>query len=299
MDEPVPGHYKNLEEIGQGSYGQVFRAYDEDRNQTSVIKRISKKGRNGADNTEKILSEVKILSTVQTVCSQGILCYLDFMETPKNFYIVTEYLDNYQGLEQIIETQKNILDWQLYRLLMNMCHGLQLIHSMGIAHRDIKPENIMYNPSNMDIKFIDFGLACYKEDCNKQEQYGSALYMAPELFAGRIPSSLQGYIKTDYWSLGVVMLEIIPPILEGYSLMEYLAASRQLKLEEDLNDVIKIDISLLETGITDNDISQYISNYQNCSALKSPLIIKFINKVIKPLLRAHPRARTLNINVLN
>jgi serine/threonine protein kinase len=298
MDEQVPGHYKNLEEIGSGSFGQVFRAYDEDRNQTSVIKKISKKDRRGADNTEKILSEVKILSAVQSVCNQGILCYLDFMETPKNFYIVTEYLENYQGLDQIIETQKDILDWQLYRLLMNMCRGLQLIHSMEIAHRDIKPENIMYNISNMDIKFIDFGLACYKEDCNKPDSLGSALYMAPELFVGRIPSSLQGYIKTDYWSLGIVMLEIIPPILEEYSLMEYLGAFRKLKLEQDIEDVIKIDESLITTGVTDNDISRYISNYPNSSSFKSPLIMKFINRVIKPLLRAKPKNRTLNLTVL-
>jgi serine/threonine protein kinase len=76
---------------------------------------------------------------------------------------------------------------------------------LGIIHRDIKPANILL--SNSIPKFADFGFAvCKYVPSNNTSNYnvGTPLYMAPESLLQNTYS-----YKSDIWSLGVVLFEML------------------------------------------------------------------------------------------
>ena len=97
--------------------------------------------------------------------------------------------------------------------------GVQHMHSKGYVHRDIKPENILIGNDGY-VKLSDFGLS-KKIDGRTYTFCGTTPYMAPEIAIRNCKPNvqskkcLQGLISTnydcsvDYWSLGVVLLEMV------------------------------------------------------------------------------------------
>lgn len=72
-------------------------------------------------------------------------------------------------------------------------------------HRDLKPANILLT-ENDDCKIADFGFAIKHSELSKPSKYnvGSPLYMAPE----SLKNNEYSY-KTDIWSLGVILFELL------------------------------------------------------------------------------------------
>jgi cGMP-dependent protein kinase len=104
--------------------------------------------------------------------------------------------------------------------------GIEYIHSRGIIYRDLKPENIMLTREG-NIKIVDFG-SCSR----KYRSYtftGTPEYLAPEVILGK------GYGQAvDWWSLGVIMYEMIcGPLPFGQNATDPLGIMREV-LEKEL-----------------------------------------------------------------
>jgi len=109
--------------------------------------------------------------------------------------------------------------------------AIEYVHSRGIIYRDLKPENIMLADDG-HIRLVDFG-CCSR----KQRSYtfvGTPEYLAPEVVLGK------GYGKAiDWWSLGVIMYEMIcGPLPFGESCTDPLEVFREV-LEKPLSVPVK------------------------------------------------------------
>ena len=198
--------YEFIKNIGQGRYGEVFKALNKLENKYYAIKRLNFK-----DISEKekksIIKEVSILKKLN---HPNIISYKDsFIDNDNYFNIVTTFCEggdiykniqiNHQNNEYYSEEQ--ILNWMIQLLL-----GLSYIHGKGIIHRDIKPQNIFIKNRYL-ICIGDFGIAKNINQGQTQTMgtsiIGTPLYMSPESYNNpkfnKFPS--------DIWSMGCCLYE--------------------------------------------------------------------------------------------
>ena len=101
----------------------------------------------------------------------------------------------------------------LLEISIQVAEALEEAHSKGIVHRDIKPANIMtqHKGGRLHCVLMDFGLARLAQSTKLTRagsQIGTAAYMSPEQVEGSVTD-----IRTDVWSLGVLMYEMTTGLL--------------------------------------------------------------------------------------
>ena len=97
---------------------------------------------------------------------------------------------------------------EVARIGLELAGALAACAKEGLLHRDVKPENIFVEPHKYDegytCKLGDFGAARLAEaNGSTMSRQGTELYMAPEVFAGRIYDA-----RADIYSLGMVLYQL-------------------------------------------------------------------------------------------
>lgn len=119
-------------------------------------------------------------------------------------YILMEYATR-GTLKDLLEKRETpLIEENALYLFTQITLGVHHIHEKKIIHRDLKPENILLTGRRGDIvKISDFGVS---KDLQEESisRAGSYYYMAPEMLSNE-PCDL----KTDVWSMGVVLYEMI------------------------------------------------------------------------------------------
>ncbi|KFV40792.1 Interferon-induced, double-stranded RNA-activated protein kinase, partial [Gavia stellata] len=200
--------FKNIEPIGEGGFGNVFKATAKLDERTYAVKRVQF--------TKNVKREVKELARldhehiVRYYCSwkgcdhvtypdsrqksdKGILCLFIQMELCE------------QGpLENWIE--KNRRDRKYHEMAQNkflqILKGVEYIHSKGLIHRDLKPQNIFISHEDK-IKIGDFGLVTSVAYGTLTENRGTKSYMAPEQCGDSYG------MEVDIYALGLIWFEIL------------------------------------------------------------------------------------------
>jgi len=131
-------------------------------------------------------------------------------------YIVMEFLEG-ADLGNLVETHGPLPVATAVDYVTQACEALAEAHAHGIVHRDVKPSNLFLT-TRADglpcVKVLDFGiakatLAGDTPDGGSMTRtdavVGSPLYMAPE----RMRSATTVDPRTDIWSLGVILFELV------------------------------------------------------------------------------------------
>ena len=212
-NEPI-NNYIIKETIGSGTFAKVKLCHHVPTNTTYAIKILIK---SKIPETDLIFIQRELL-LLKELSHPNIIKLIETFETPERYFIVTEFCENGELYNIIVNNQRlsNDVAALFYYQLIN---GLECIHNKNIAHRDIKPENLLIT-QNKFLKIIDFGLSNYlPEDGLLETPCGSPGYASPEMVSG---SKYEG-IKHDIWSSGVVLYAM----LCGY-----------LPFEEENNDLL-------------------------------------------------------------
>jgi serine/threonine protein kinase len=148
----VLGHYSILGLIGQGGYGDIYEAVDEDTLEHCALKveRIAIK-------KQALQKELNIIEHLRSPYFPKFVCY---EETSKFRYMAIELCGpSFSTVRRMLPGQRFSLSTVL-RSGIEMLRAIEAFHEHGFLHRDIKPSNFLIRPSRRyPLALIDYGLS--------------------------------------------------------------------------------------------------------------------------------------------
>ncbi len=199
--------YEVVRALGTGSMGVVYCCKDQRSEGRLVAMKILfeelAKDRVGVQRFRN-----EIIAAYKAV-HRNVVQPFDYFEEDNLVAYTMEFVDG-EDLAGILSSKEAIDIPNVVNCMMEMCRGVQAIHSTGIIHRDLKPENVMLAKSG-EIKIMDFGIA-KSLDGKKLTEHGALLgtveYMSPEYLADGTVNPLG-----DIYSLGVIGYELVTGLL--------------------------------------------------------------------------------------
>lgn len=149
--------YKSKKKLGKGAYGDVLLVEDPDGRELA-IKMISKRIIQKDPYLEEYLDGEK--EVMMSVKSKYIMELYAFEEDDNYKYFICEYCDGGDLLNAQAKQPNKVYDLKsATRILSEVIHGLELLHSKGYLHRDIKPQNILLKKSEQEGHYVP-GFLC-------------------------------------------------------------------------------------------------------------------------------------------
>ncbi|TDF42225.1 hypothetical protein EYS14_05195 [Alteromonadaceae bacterium M269] len=196
--------YVILEEIGEGSFSVVFKAFNKKTKQLVAIKTL--KDKLPQDNKEDTLNIQKEAELYAKLSHPNIVTLLDKGHINDIPFIVFEYVEGL-SLKDELFTFGALSPSSVTDVMLQVLHALGHAHDHGIVHRDIKPANIMLTKqgNKTHVKLLDFGVGVVINDYPSSDKIlGTPSYCAPEQIAGDTPTP-----KSDIYSWALVFLECL------------------------------------------------------------------------------------------
>jgi len=194
-------HYKIIEKLGEGGMGVVYRAEDTKLKRTVALKFLPQDLTRDADAKARFIREAQAAAALN---HPNICTIHEVGEHDGQSFIAMELVEG-QSLKERIDRGPLPID-DAVTFAIQAGEGLGEAHEKGIVHRDIKPGNIMLTAQGQ-AKILDFGLARLGADTKLTKTdttLGTVAYMSPEQASGKDVDR-----RTDIWSLGVVLYEMI------------------------------------------------------------------------------------------
>jgi len=203
----LAGRYRVDRVLGQGGMGIVVQAMHLQLHQPVAMKFLLPEVLANQQIVQRFLREAQAAVRLK---SEHVARVIDVgsLETGAP-YMVLEYLEgtDFSKFPRSQLTVGGIID-----LILQACEALAEAHSLGIVHRDIKPANFFITRSpdgTLLLKVLDFGIsktpATGGQLTATQAVMGTPAYMSPE----QMRSSRDVDHRTDIWSLGVVLYELL------------------------------------------------------------------------------------------
>ncbi|KAI5327294.1 PREDICTED: cyclin-dependent kinase [Prunus dulcis] len=200
--------YKLIKEVGDGTFGSVWRAINKQTGEVVAIKKMKKRYYSWEECVS--LREVKSLRRMNHL---NIVKLKEVIRESDILYFVFEYME-YNLYQLIKDKEKLFPEADIRNWCFQVFQGLAYMHQRGYFHRDLKPENLLVTKDV--IKIADFGLAREIDSQPPYTEYVSTRwYRAPEVL-------LQSYLyssKVDMWAMGAIMAELftLRPLFPGVS----------------------------------------------------------------------------------
>lgn len=206
------GPFKIVRLIGEGGFGLVYEAIQQESSNRRVALKIIKPGMDSKDVISRFNIERHALSLMNHPAIAQI--YVAGETKSGRPYFAMELSSGKPIAEYCNERQLSIEE--RIKLFHTVCAGVHHAHQIGIIHRDLKPNNILVDlVEGMHIpKIIDFGIAKAIEPSvaellgktNGIRPVGTPIYMSPE--QAKLESRKVD-VRSDIFSLGVIFCELI------------------------------------------------------------------------------------------
>ncbi|MBO7521577.1 MAG: protein kinase, partial [Opitutales bacterium] len=195
MDLPEINGYKILEKIGEGSYGNVYKAQHLPSGRAVAVKVVKPAGEGGKDRERRAL---EFYVRMRESSKKGIVQIIDSGRTSSGLLYYAMSLGECT-LHELANQKLKQKTWftlpEIKKILSELFDGLQSLENEGLVHRDIKPTNIIFIGGKACLS--DLGLLEIED--GGDVRYGTENFCAPEYFKG----------NPDHWSLACIIFFLL------------------------------------------------------------------------------------------
>lgn len=260
--------YRLLEKIGEGGFGQVYKAEDLSNGQFVAIKFLVLGPEFEQEKRERYLERFERESVLCARLNHpNIVKLLDKGYSGEHLiFAVYEYIDG-DSLKEILRNEP-LDSVEVADIMAQVLDAMAHAHDQGVIHRDLKPANIMLMKSGTKrhVKILDFGIGALTKDARQvdyrtltltQETLGTPSYSAPEQLRGEIPT-----VASDLYVWGLVFIECLTrkPAITGSSLASVFhkqLASENIPLPVS---IVGHPIASLLTRVLQKNVAERVAN---------------------------------------
>ncbi|TDR19539.1 serine/threonine-protein kinase [Marinicella litoralis] len=184
-------------QIGEGGFGQVYKATDLHLNASVAIKLLHNKFISDEAALNQFKNEILIL---RQLSHQNILRVYEYYQESSHCFITMDWIDG-ELLSEKIE-QGSISFTQVKQYSEQIMDALDYAQMHEVCHRDLKPENILIDGQGR-LYILDFGMAVFTESSAVKSFGGTPFYCAPEYLQDNVINN-----STDFYSVGLIIYEM-------------------------------------------------------------------------------------------
>ncbi|CAD8148262.1 unnamed protein product [Paramecium octaurelia] len=252
-------YYSYIETLGQGAFGLVVKAVNNNSKALVAVKIISKATIKKFDSLEQ---EAAIFSQLN---HQNIVKFFDIKRTDTKILIEMEII-NGGSLQKLMDTKIKFNQWfevkEIKQIIQGILSALSYIHDNHFVHRDLKPDNILIGEASNIVKITDFGLSSHHNRyALMQKKCGTLTYMAPELLLKKVYNK-----NVDVWSVGVILYQLLnkgkhPYFINGQNQQQLIKNMEKMHTIDNFQNMDRQQISLFQR-MTEFDSTKRYSAFQ-------------------------------------
>lgn len=212
MGTVLAGRYRLVERIGEGGWGTVYRAEQDEPVRREVAVKVLKAGLDTRAVVARFRAEQQALALMEHA---GIARVFDAGETEQGRPFFVMELVRGRRITEFCDARRLSVRERL-ELFVRACEAVQHAHQKGVIHRDLKPSNILVTEEGgvAMAKIIDFGIAKAMQGrlgaatlVTEVDMFmGTPAYMSPEQAEGR---NHEVDTRTDVYALGALLYELL------------------------------------------------------------------------------------------
>jgi serine/threonine-protein kinase len=239
----LKNRYKIVAFIGKGSYGLVYRAFDQQTGQIVVVKQARNRKKKEREGLLQRVADV-----LSSLTHPSIPAWIDFFYENRKSFLVMDWMQGENVEDLIFRDRKQYSEEESLQLLLCVLNVVHYLHEHQIIHRDLRIPNVLIN--EQEVFIIDLGLAIqFGEKIN--DTLLNSMSLEKRLY--REPS-----VTSDFYALGHFLLFLL------YSSYDQ-TSSKEQSWEEELSihsDTKKLIKKLLKVDNNYQDVNEITSDIQ-------------------------------------
>ncbi|MCJ7548859.1 MAG: serine/threonine-protein kinase [Anaerolineae bacterium] len=205
-DEVLQNRYRIIAQLGKGSMGAVYRAWDLRSSVPVALKQVVAQPNLGDDVLEDLRAQFQQEAvTLARLNHPNLVGVTDYFQEGQDVYLVMEFIEG-ESLSERIRRQGAVPEGEVSAWSAQLLDALAYCHSQGVVHRDVKPQNIIIGPGEAAM-LVDFGLVQLWDPGDPRSRsavrgVGTPEYAPPEQY--HLMTS-QSEPRSDLYGLGATM----------------------------------------------------------------------------------------------
>ena len=191
------GSLRLLERIGQGAFGEVYRAWDPRLDREVALKLLPAEPAPASRPAPSVIEEGRLLARVR---HPNVVTILGAEQVGNRVGLWMEYIDGRTLHDLVTGDGRRFSPAEVEAIGRSLCAAVAAVHGAGLLHRDVTARNVMLAGDGR-VVLMDFGSGRDRGTIVTGELAGTPLYLAPEILTGVGQPSA----RSDVYSIGVVL----------------------------------------------------------------------------------------------